>query len=71
MKTIFLTLVFCFSVAPALLAQSTERGDPVLEECQLSFVKQNFIEISAEQAGVLRHLAVREGSQAADGAPIA
>ena len=59
MKT--LVAAVALLVASPVLAQSSN-VNPVLEDCQLSFLKENNIEIPAEQAGVLRMLSVREGS---------
>jgi len=69
MKRIFLSLAIVALFAPQLgIAQS---ADPTLEGCTLSFLPENYIEISSDKAGVLRQLTVREGSRVADGAVIA
>ena len=59
MKTLIAAVALL--VASPVLAQSSN-VNPVLEDCQLSFLKENNIEIPAEQAGVLRMLSVQEGS---------
>lgn len=61
MKTLLIVcaVAVCSST---LLAQSADRGNPVLEDCQLSLLPENYIEISADKAGMLHQLSVREGS---------
>ncbi len=54
-----------------LLAQSADRGNPVLKDCQLSLLPENYVEISADKAGTLRQLAVREGARIDEGQVIA
>lgn len=61
MKATLLAILIGLSASP-LLAQSADRGNPVLEDCQLSLLPENYIEISADKAGTLERLNVREGS---------
>ncbi|WP_425397255.1 biotin/lipoyl-binding protein [Aeoliella sp.] len=70
MKTTALAVLIGLS-ASTLFAQSADRGNPVLKRCQLSLLPENLIEISANKAGILERLNVREGSLAKEGAVIA
>lgn len=70
MKLLLIAIATVLS-APSVLAQSTELGNPVLEDCQLSLLPENYIEISADKAGTLEQLAVREGSIVDEGQVIA
>lgn len=58
-------------IASSLYGQSADRSDPVLEDCQLSLLPENFIEISADKSGKLENMSVREGSIVDEGAVIA
>lgn len=49
-------------VAVPLWAQSADRSELVLEDCQLSLLPQNNIEISADKPGKLMEMSVQEGS---------
>ncbi|MCO6046480.1 HlyD family efflux transporter periplasmic adaptor subunit [Aeoliella sp. ICT_H6.2] len=70
MKTTALALLIGLS-ASTLLAQSADSGNPVIEDCQLSLLPENEIEISAIKAGMLEQLNVHEGSIAEEGEVIA
>lgn len=68
------TLALVAAFAPQLpFAQSAgaQSNDPTLEGCTLSFLPENYIEISSDKAGVLRLVTVREGSRVADDAVMA
>ncbi len=54
-----------------LHAQSPNRANPVLKDCQLALLPENYIEISADKPGTIKHLAVREGTIVDEGAVIA
>jgi multidrug efflux pump subunit AcrA (membrane-fusion protein) len=64
---LFLSLAVMVLSSATLFAQSAERGNPVLESCQLSLLPENYIEISADKEGTLQRLSVREGTIVREG----
>lgn len=70
MKTVSTAIALTF-VPAMLLAQSPNRGNPVLKDCQLALLPENYIEISADKAGKMVQLTVREGSIVDEGQVIA
>jgi multidrug efflux pump subunit AcrA (membrane-fusion protein) len=59
---LFLTLAMMVLSSSTVWAQSAQRANPLIEDCQLSLLPENYIEISADKEGTLERLAVREGT---------
>lgn len=70
MRTLGIAIVLSAATSP-LFAQSADRGNPVLSGCELSLLPENYIKISADKAGTLKHLGVRVGSVVDEGQVIA
>lgn len=52
----------CSIVATLAVAQESERENPVLSDCQLSLLPENYIEVSSDKAGKIEQMRVRVGS---------
>ena len=61
MKTILIALA-CASACSFAVAQNSGRSNPVLQDCQLSLLPENYIEVSSDKAGKLTKMMVRVGS---------
>ncbi|WP_442484496.1 efflux RND transporter periplasmic adaptor subunit [Aeoliella sp. SH292] len=64
---LFLTLAMMVLSSSTVWAQTAPSGNPVLEDCQLSLLPENYIEISADKEGILQKLSVREGTIVREG----
>ncbi|QDU54859.1 efflux RND transporter periplasmic adaptor subunit [Aeoliella mucimassa] len=61
MKALLLAIMMSFAGTMAW-AQGSGRANPVLGDCQLSLLPENYIEVSADKAGKIKQMMVRVGS---------